>query len=108
MPCRDYMDDVDHSSTIRDMKERTDMLSRISCKALDSLDALNDGTLEALLLKDPEMHKWWIAHKEADRQAAEKLRKANEKRVAEEHRKEVAKSALAKLTPEEIKALGVK
>lgn len=97
MPCRDYQDDPAYQV---DMQEKFDMLSRIACKALTHIEESGDG-LEILILKDPELAKWWTAHKEADRREQERNRRDKEdKRIREE--------ALAKLSPEEKKILGLK
>jgi hypothetical protein len=97
MACRDYRDDPAYQ---RDMQGELDILSRIACKALTHIEQSGDG-LEILVLKDPEIAKWWLAHKEADRKEQEKLRKEQEKQM-------LRKSALSKLSAEERKALGIK
>ena len=94
MPCRDYMDDVDDR---REIQKKLDMLSRIACKALQHIEDSNDG-MEVLILKDPEIAKWWPAHKAADRREQARL-----KALAEEER--IRKEALAKLSAKERKIL---
>lgn len=106
MPCRDYQDDY-RSTADPAINEKLDRLSRIACKALEHIEASGDG-LEVLILKDPEIAKWWSAHKEADREAQEEA--AKQRRVAAEkaamiRRKDEIK---ARLTPEELKILGVR
>jgi hypothetical protein len=54
-----------------------------------------------LILRDDEVRDWWEAHQEADR-------KAREARERKAHDAQVRKEALAKLTPEEKKILGIK
>lgn len=107
MPCRTYDDDyrtVPDPATL----EKLDRLSRIACKALTELEKYEDGGLETLILKDPEVAEWWKAHKEADRkaqaEAAEKRKKAAEKAAMTRKKNEIK----ARLTPEELKILGVK
>lgn len=107
MPCRDYMDDNGPDPQVGILKERLDKLSRIACKALQHIEESGDG-LEILILKDPEIADWWSAHKEADRKAQEaaaaKRREAAERAARTRRRNEIK----AKLTPEELKILGVK
>lgn len=86
MACRSFPEDFPEEMETR---KKLDIVSRIACKALQHIEDSGDG-LEMLILKDPETAKWWTAHKEADR-------------------KERAKeAALAKLTKEERKLLGLK
>lgn len=94
MPCRDY--EVDYSSHYR---EQHDRLARIACKAMTAL--VKEGKADFLLLKDDEVREWWEKHLEADRKAKEE---AAEKRRINKLKKE----ALAKLSDEEKKVLGIK
>ena len=107
MPCRDYMDDLAVDPQVGILKERLDRLSRIACKALQHIEESGDG-LEILILKDPEIADWWSAHKEADRKAQEaaaaKRRESAERAARTRRRNEIK----AKLSPEELKILGVK
>ena len=107
MPCRDYMDDHGPDPQVEVLKDRLDKLSRIACKALEHIEESGDG-LEILVLKDPEIHEWWSAHKEADRkaqaEAAAKRRAAAEKAAMTRRKNEIK----SKLSPEELKILGVK
>ena len=103
MPCRDY--DYEYSTsamsnTAREAehKEQRDLLARIACKALTELES--NGIAEALLLRDDEVAQWWARHKEADRKAAEKLRRGQEREAKKQ-------AALAKLSKEERKLLGI-
>lgn len=98
MPCRDYESD-NESWELAQLKKQADRLARIACKALTELE--NNGVVEAILLRDDEVATWWGQHKEADRKAEEER-----KRKAEEAR--AKKAALAKLTPEERRLLGIK
>lgn len=92
---------------VAELKERLDKLSRIACKALTHIEESEDG-LEILVLKDPEVHEWWTAHKEADRkaqaEAAAKRKQAAEKAALNRKRNEIK----SRLTSEELKILGVK
>lgn len=108
MPCRDYMDDRGPDPEVSALKSRLDTLSRIACNALEELEKYKDGGLEALVLKDPEVAEWWSAHKEADRKAKEeaaiKRKKAADARELNRKREEIK----AKLSPAELKILGLK
>ena len=109
MPCRDYTDDVRSGPDpqVAELKARCDKLSRIACKALTHIEESEDG-LEVLVLKDPEIQEWWTAHKEADRKAREE--EARRRAAAAEKRRlaKIKEETLASLTPDQIKALGLK
>lgn len=102
MPCRDYESDKYVSPTAsweyKDLKKQADRLARIACKAMNTLEEAGVGDL--LILKDDEVREWWAAHKEADR-------KAREAEEIKRQRTEAKRAALAKLTKEEQKLLGV-
>jgi len=102
MPCQSYettwaRDSDDYE--IREIKREADRLARIACQAMQTLEDM--GRADFLLLKDTEVREWWTAHKEADR-------KAREAAEAKLRRDELKRAALAKLTPEERAALGIK
>jgi hypothetical protein len=103
MPCRDYEDDHRvhdaYDSEIRALKKQNDRLARIACKAMTELE--KDGHADFLLLEDDEVRTWWAKHKEADAKA--KAEREETARLAL-----VKKEALAKLSAEERKVLGVK
>ena len=107
MPCMDYDDRWRSDSwrfpsregAIKEMKEHTDKLARIACKAMTEL--VKSGYGDFLLLQDDEVREWWEQHQEADRKAKEA--------AAEKRRKaKIKKDALAKLSDEEKKILGIK
>lgn len=119
MPCRDYDSDgwgnngpSDPTNTwqYKDLKERADMLARIACKAMDELET--NSIAEAILLRDDEVREWYVAHKEADRKEAERVAAKKEKarllRVAKAQEAQLRKNALAKLTDDEKRLLGIK
>lgn len=98
MPCRDYEDD--RNWVDNDLREQNNKLARISCNALTAFSKANPEELAKFLHSNVEADYWWENHQAAD--------KANNERIAEEKRKnKVKKAALAKLTPEEKKALGL-
>lgn len=120
MPCRDYGsdnwgrgggdNDPTNSWQYTELKKRTDMLARIACKAMDELEENN--IVESILLKDDETREWYIAHKEADRKEAKNLALKEEKarlaRIVKAEETRLRNNALAKLTVEEKKALGIR
>lgn len=97
MPCMSYDDRPDYST--REWKNKTDKLARIACKAMEEL--VKSGKADFLLIKDDEVREWWDQHQEADR-------KAREAREQKERDARVRREALAKLTDEEKKILGIK
>lgn len=103
MPCRDYEDDQrihdTYDSEIRSLKKQNDRLARIACKVMTVLE--EDGHADLLLIADEEVRTWWVKHKEADAKA-----KAEREELARIAR--IKKEALAKLSAEERKVLGVK
>jgi hypothetical protein len=105
MPCQSYEDPRD---TVNE-REIRDRLARIACKALTALEELGDaGGLEFILLQDKEIADWWRQHKEEDRRA-KAIEEAKRKRLeAERELQEKRARIKAKLTPEEIRILGVK
>jgi hypothetical protein len=94
----DYRDDyrtIDRTETYKDMR---DQLARIACRALTALEKVDP---QNKTFKNAELAKWWTQHKIDDAKAMEA------KRVATEAKK-LRAAALAKLTPEDRKILGVK
>ena len=102
MPCRDYEDDRrydEYDARVQTLKKQNDRLARIACKAMTALE--KDGHADFLLLEDDEVRDWWEKHKIADAKArAEAEEKAR--------RAVIRKEALAKLSAEERKILGIK
>ncbi len=105
MPCRDYMDDHQPDPQVGVLKDRLDKLSRIACKALTHIEESGDG-LEILILKDPEIQEWWLAHKEADRKAAR--RRAQQARLEKDRLARIKAEIIAGLSADQRKALGIK
>jgi len=104
MPCRDYEADSYYSTKkAAELAVQNDRLARIACKAMTEL--VKAGKADFLVLEDDEVREWWEKHQEADRKAQEADRKA----AAEKARKtRLRNEVLAKLTPEEREALGIK
>lgn len=100
MPCSDggWSRSVDDSE-IRSLEKRNDKLARIACAAMTALEA--NGIEDFILLENDEVREWWAEHKEFDRKRREK--EAERKRLAQ-----IRQDALAKLSPEERKVLGIK
>ena len=97
MPCRDYESD-NYSDDTRNLKIQADRLARIACKVMDAL--VEAGKEDFVLLQDDEVREWWAAHQIAD--AKEKAKLAEKERLAK-----VKRDALAKLSDEEKKVLGI-
>lgn len=97
MPCMSYDDSPTYN--VKEWKAKTDKLARIACKAMTEL--VEQGKADFLILRDDEVREWWEAHQIADREA----REAREKKERENR---IRREALAKLTPEERKILGIK
>jgi len=112
MPCRDYEDDnrnYNNSAVEDGLRRQNDRLARIACKVMQEL--VKQGKEDFILLKDDELREWWEKHQIADAAEVERKRvKAAKSRAANAAKKakEAAKAtALAKLSPEDRKALGV-
>lgn len=102
MPCMSYDTNWASSSNDRDikrLKSEADKLARIACKAMTEL--VKSGHADFLVLKDDEVREWWDKHQEDDR-------KAQEAKLERARRAKLKKDALAKLSDEEKKILGIK
>ena len=99
MPCYDGGRDDYNDSEVRSLRARCDLLARVACRALTELE--DNGIADMLLLRDDETRDFWVKHKEFD--AKRKAAEAEKRRKAK-----IKKEALAKLTPEEQEALGIK
>lgn len=101
MPCMSYESNWASDSNDRDvkrLKKEADKLARIACKAMTEL--VKSGHADFLVLKDDEIRDWWEKHQEADR-------KAQEAQLEKERREQVKKEALAKLSDDEKRVLGI-
>lgn len=102
MPCQDYGPEHVPNTNVEDrLRERCNLLARIACKALDALKR-EDKYNEAF--DDPEIAKWYPAHKKAD---AARRQKEKAAAVAELKKKEARAVALAKLSAADREALGL-
>lgn len=105
MPCRDWEDD---HSAISGLRSENNKLTQMLCTVMSTLESENELYHFAELfdykeggITREELFAWWKAHKEEDRVRREAERKAREIQ-------EKRKAALAKLSKEEQKLLGVK
>jgi len=118
MPCRSYDDSPGYgSSGSRETQDKMDMLARMACRALTALETINEvagndvkntvdiGATINAVLNDSEVAVWWPKHKAADAAEQERKRKIAE---AKTNLAKAKKAALAKLTKEEKKILGIK
>lgn len=101
MPCMSYDTNWASSSNDREikiLKQECDKLARIACKAMTEL--VEQGKADFLVLRDDEVSTWWTKHQEDDRKA----REAKEEKA---RRAKIKREALAKLSDEEKKILGI-
>ena len=109
MPCQSY--EPENSSYELDvLKEHNNKLARVACRLAEALEA--GETLEWLILKGDKASKeaveWYKQHKIEDEKRREKARKAAEAKRKEAAKKKLRAEVIARLTPEEREALGVK
>jgi hypothetical protein len=79
------------------LNNKLDEVTNFLCYTLAKLDS---KTLSNLLSMNPQLHEWWVDHRERDRKRAER-----EAAAAKEERQRLA--ALKKLTKAERKLLGL-
>lgn len=114
MPCRDYgYDDQSYrpstsvqAAEIKVLKERNDVLARISCRVMDMVE--NDpqfAPLRQAILADAETKEWWDKHSVADRKERERVERERKKA---EHEAAVKAAAFAKLSDEELAAFRIR
>jgi hypothetical protein len=105
MPCSDgdYRNQIDN-----EVYKEKNFLNALICAVFRHLDGI--GTVETFLKQldykemgysESDVRKWWEKHQESD-----KRRKAFQERLLKE--REIKTKALAKLTSEERKVLGIK
>ena len=108
MPCRDYdsdarpsvvyRDDPKTKKLLEDKQTKLDLLARLLCFVMTNADATFLSKLAAVKKTAAhgdaytELNVWWTEHQQEDRRERKRLKQA----------------ALAKLTPEEKEALGLK
>lgn len=101
MPCRDYRDLL--ADQLTDSEKKVDKLTRMLCEICGKVATHNYNSTPAFELSE-ELRLWWKVHKEQD-----------DKRIAEDNAVEKERirlcqlriSALAKLTVEEKRVLGL-
>lgn len=98
------------SHEVEILRERNNELARIACRLAEALEA--GENLEWLILKDDKASKeaveWYKEHKIADAKAKEQRRQAALAKKRATEKTELKKKVLARLTPEERDALGMK
>lgn len=106
MPCRDYESDYmvagPRHNFSQPLKQRADLLARVACRALSALEKF-DPQLDSV--KDSELRKFWADHKKHE---AKRIAEEEKEKVKKAEANKLRKAALSKLTPEEIKAYGIK
>lgn len=118
MPCRSDWDDEwgrsgnGHYTTVanvelRDLRLEVERLTRMLCEAC----RLVVGRANGRAGMSGDLDSWWTKHEELDRRRAEleaaELKRQQEQIKATIKRDKIAKKAMAKLTQEERKALGL-
>lgn len=121
MPCRDYYDDnpsAYYADTIAGLKKQVSFAESALCLALNTFEQvltnfkaefdiniktnpLDVMVIEEAGIKRDELETWWTRHKILDAK-----HRAEEEARAREHR--IRNQALAKLSAEEKKVLGIK
>jgi hypothetical protein len=96
MPCRDL--DADNRY-IAELQGKVQRLTGLLCEACGLLDS-GEWDIVGWPMASDELKGWWLAHSDADR-----ARKAEEQAQAQQQA--LYEAALAKLTPEERRILGL-
>ena len=112
MPCQSDYGPIDYGSCEREhraklkaQKDKTDDLARMLCALSKHLE---DAERSDLFAGVPGLKAWWTHHKKLDEAEARRKAEAAAKKAEKRRLKEVAEAAKLKLTPDELKALGIK
>jgi hypothetical protein len=108
MPCSDYRPtaEEEYDDNLREARQRANHVTRLLCSVLQELERR-----DLVGMVNGEVYGWWVYHKKEDearlaREAKRQERQA--RREAAQQKQEAERQAvLAKLTPEERKALGI-
>lgn len=96
-------EEVDQTGNLkRKLAKMEDMAKRI----MEALDA--DGRADFVLLKDPEICKWWRDIKEEEKRIQAELERKQKAKEEKERLARLKTDLLNRLTPDEKKALGIK
>jgi hypothetical protein len=119
MPCRDFYDDnpsAYYADTVKGLQKQVSFSESALCQTLAAFQKLiNTNVFEILKDTTPldyidykeagitrdELDKWWSEHKRKDEES-------RKKEAEEKDRKRLRRHALAKLSQEERKVLGIK
>lgn len=104
MPCMSYDTEWAHSSgnsEVKKVKAEADKLARIACAAMDMLEKHNPSFKGM----NKEALTWYEKHKAEDKKRMDAEAKVKAKKA---EANKLRKEALAKLTPEELQAFGIK
>lgn len=102
MPCTYFTPEEERQNARREYNELVAQINELTdllCQANKLLEKT------PLHVQGSRLHNWWLAHKRMDAARIKDEKAAKAKRRAESKLKE---NALAKLTPEEQQALGIK
>ena len=120
MPCRDYMDETDNRNyqiaaveqKNEILQKRLDNVTRLLCGVMHELEKEGVTSILSAQHEVAGLKEWWTEHKRLDALREEQERKAAEKRRLRQEREQRAQAAkqaaLAKLTKEEMRALGLR
>jgi hypothetical protein len=101
MPCQDYgrPSYIDNPET----KQRLDHVTRLLCEVMTKIDREYNDQLFFHAVDGLEQ--WWTEHQEQDRKRKDR---EDQEKAAFQRQQALKAGALAKLTPEERKVLGLK
>lgn len=120
MPCRDYMDEHDNRNyqiaaveqKNEILQKRLDNVTRLLCGVMHQLEQEGVTSIISAQHDVDGLKEWWTEHQRLDALREEQERKAEEKRRLKQEREQrtqaVKQAALAKLTKQEMWALGLK
>lgn len=106
MPCQDdYGDPEKDARTISAQRIAMDTMASMLCELCEDLELVDR---KEHILRVPGLKAWWIEHKRRDAEEAERKHVEDLARAAEEHKKQLVRQAIKKLTRQEREALGLR
>lgn len=118
MPCVDYgpsyaeVQASEAKSKLKDMKERLDKYARMLCYMCDQVQHNDPELAHQLFDQNAELAVWYARHQADDAAAEQKRIEEHNRKVKaaqeRERKAQLKKNAKAKLSAEELEALGIK